>query len=82
MTSRREICSGLQAVAQRRSDRWGLFSPFQIVCGPSTTVPSGRFNFPESRCCTYSWSWGLLTSFAGLGRMAAVCAFHCATEAR
>src|SRR3954451_6339605 len=32
-TSRREICSGLQAVAQRRSARCGLFSPFHVVGG-------------------------------------------------
>jgi hypothetical protein len=81
-TSRREICSGLQAVAQRRSARCGLFSPFQVVGGPATTVPSGRCNCPLNRLCTYFRSRGLLASFAGLGRRAAVCAFHCATLAR
>src|SRR3712207_1761957 len=81
-TSRRLICSGLHAVAQRRSARWGLFKPFQVVGGPAATVPSGRCNRPLSRVWTYSCSRGLLASFAGLGRRAAVCAFHWATVAR
>src|SRR5215213_8921730 len=66
-TSRRLICSGLQAVAQRRSARWGLFKPFQVVGGPAAIVPSGRCNCPLSRVWTYSCSRGLLASFRRLG---------------
>src|SRR5919202_1948327 len=76
------ICSGLQAVAQRRSARCGLFSPFHLVGGLSTTLPSGRCSCPLSRSVTYSRNRELLASFAGSGRRAAVCAFHCATVAR
>lgn len=81
-TSRCEICSGLQAVAQRRSARCGLFSPFHLVFGPATTVPSGRCSCPLSLVCTYSFNRGFVNSLAGLGRQAAVYAFHWATVAR
>ena len=81
--SRCEICSGLHAVAHRRSCRCGLFSPFHAgVSGPATIVPSGRRTLPASRSCTYSRSRSLPTSFAVFGRFAACCAFHCATMAR
>jgi hypothetical protein len=77
-----EASADLIAAAQRRSARWGLFTPFQVVGGPAATVPSGRCDCPFSRVWTYSCSRGLLASFAGLGRLAAVCAFHCAIVAR
>ncbi len=42
------ICSGLHAVAHRRSCRCGLFSPFHAgVFGPATIVPSGRRTLPD-----------------------------------
>jgi hypothetical protein len=82
MTSRREICSGLHAVAQRRSARCGLFNPFHVVGGPAAGRPSGRRSCPSSRVCTYSVNRGLVASLAGFGRRAAVWAFHCATVAR
>src|SRR3954451_17636378 len=66
-TRRRLICSGLQAVAHRRSARWGLFKPFQIVDGPAATVPSGRCNCPLSRVWTYSCSRGFARELRRLG---------------
>lgn len=59
-----------------------LVQPFPGRRGPAATVPSGRRSCPLSRVCTYSRNHGLLASFAGLGRRAVTCAFHCATVAR
>src|SRR3954454_3618325 len=78
-----EICSGLQAVAHRRSWRRGLLRPFHALTGgPATAVPSGRQTWPARRSWTYSRSRSSAASLAGLGRRATSSAFHCATDAR
>src|SRR3954470_23209804 len=83
MRSRAEICSGLHAVAHRRSARRGLLRPFHgAVAGPVTAVPSGRRTLPARRSCTYSRSRSWAASLAVLGRRATSSAFHCATDAR
>src|SRR3954451_10181275 len=83
MRSRAEICSGLHAVAHRRSCRRGLLRPFHgLTAGPAAAVPSGRRTLPASRSCTYSRSRGSAASFAIFGRRATSSAFHCATDAR
>src|SRR3954469_2629448 len=81
--SRAEICSGLHALAQRRSWRRGLLRPFHgLTAGPATAVPSGRRTLPARRSCTYSRSRLSAASLAALGRRATSSAFHCATDAR
>src|SRR4051795_7327855 len=81
--SRAEICSGLHAVAQRRSWRRGLLRPFHgLTAGPATAVPSRRRTLPARRSCTYSRSRGSAASLAVFGRRATSSAFHCATDAR
>src|SRR3954449_5022499 len=81
--SRAEICSGLHALAHRRSARRGLLRPFHgAIAGPATAVPSGRRTLPASRSWTYSRSRSSAASLAVLGRRATSSAFHCATEAR
>ena len=59
-----------------------LVQALHVVAGPAAGLPSGRCSWPESRSWTYCCSRGLVASLAGLGRRAAVCAFHCATVAR
>src|SRR3954463_15451575 len=81
--SRADICSGLHAVAQRRSWRRGLLRPFHgLTAGPATAVPSGRRALPARRSCTSSRSRGSAASLAVLGRRATSSAFHCATDGR
>src|SRR3954451_15289646 len=81
--SRAEICSGLHALAQRRSWRRGLLRPSHgLTAGPATAVPSGRRTWPARRSCTYSRSRGSAASLAVLGRRATSSAFHCATDGR
>src|SRR3954468_2524591 len=83
MRNRAEICSGLHAVAHRRSRRRGLLRPFHgLTVGPAAAVPSGRRTLPARRSCTYSRSRGSAASLAVLGRRATSSAFHCATDAR
>src|SRR4051794_40012835 len=83
MRNRAEICSGLHAVAHRRSARRGLLRPFhRAVAGPAAAVPSGRRTLPARRSCTYSRSRSSAASLAVLGRRATSSAFHCATDAR
>src|SRR5215218_10120329 len=83
MRSRAEICSGLHAVAHRRSWRRGLLRPFHgLIAGPATAVPSGRRTLPARRSCTYSRRTTLAASLAVLGRRATNSAFHCAADAR
>lgn len=77
-----EICSGLHAIAHRRSCRCGLFRPFHASGQSTTTLPSGRRTPFTRRSWTYSRSLALVTNFAFFGRFAACCAFHCATSAR
>ena len=81
--SRWAICSGLHAIAHRRSCRRPLLRPFHCgAAGPATGDPSFKRIIPASRSATYSRSAALTTSLAGLGRRAINSAFHCATDAR
>src|SRR4051794_21520812 len=83
MCSRAEICSGLHALAHRRSWRRGLLRPFHpLTAGPATTVPSSRRTLPARRSWTYSRNRSSAASLAVLGRRATSSAFHCATDAR
>ncbi len=76
---RREICCGLQALAQRRGCRGPCRRPFHGTAGPGTAAPPGAVTAPASRSCTYALSAGC---FAGFGRRAARSACHCAVVAR
>src|SRR5215207_6409989 len=80
--SRREICCGLHALAQRRGCRGPCRRPFHNTAGPGTAAPPGAVTAPASRSCTYARSAGRVTSFAGFGRRAARSACHCAVVAR
>ena len=81
--SRWAICSGLHAIAHRRSRRRPLLRPFHCgAAGPATGDPSARRIIPASRSATYWCSAGLIASLAGLGRRAINSDFHCATDAR
>jgi hypothetical protein len=80
--SRREICCGLHALAQRRGCRGPCRRPFHNTAGPGTAAPPGPATAPASRSCTYALSAGCITSFAGFGRRAARSACHCAVVAR
>ena len=83
MGSRWAICSGLHAVAHRRSCRRPLLRPFHCGAeGPEAGDPSARRIMPASRSATYSRSVAFSASLAGLGRRAISWAFHCATDAR
>ena len=80
--SRREICCGLQALAQRRGCRGPCRRPFHGTTGPDTAAPFGAVTAPDSRSCTYALSAGCVTSLAGFVRRAARSACHCAVVAR
>jgi hypothetical protein len=80
--SRRAICSGLQAVAHRRSCRRPARRPFQGTLGPRISLPFGATTRPASRSCTYSRSAALMASSADFGRRADRSACHCAVVAR
>src|SRR6478672_12835388 len=68
---RRAICSGLHAVTQARSPRWGLLRAFHCVpAGPAATWPSAPRTTPESLSWTYWRSLSLLTSLAVFGGLA------------
>src|SRR5215213_3529623 len=79
---RRAICSGLQAVAQRRSCRRPRRRPFHGTTGPRTAAPFGAMMRPASRSCTYRRSGSLIASLADFGRRAERSACHCAVVAR
>src|SRR3954464_4719807 len=79
---RRAICSGLHAVAQRRSCRRPRRRPFHGTTGPCTAAPFGAMMTPASRSCTERRSGSLIASLAGLGRRADRSACHCAVVAR
>src|SRR3954463_5794383 len=80
--SRREICCGLHALAQRRCCRRPWRRPFQVTAGPATAAPPGTRTAPASRSRTYARSAGFVASFAGFGRRAARSACHWAVVAR
>ena len=80
--SRPAICSGLQAVAHRRSLRRPWRLPPQATSGPATVCPSGASIRPSSLSWTYVRNCSLTASFAGFGRRACRSAFHWAVEAR
>src|SRR5690348_2475653 len=80
--SRREICRGLHALAQRRCCRRPWRRPFQVTAGPATAAPPGATTAPASRSRTYARSAGFVASFAGFGRRAARSACHWAVVAR
>src|SRR5215210_5700377 len=80
--SRRAICSGLHALAQRRACRGPCRRPFQATAGPTTAAPPGVATAPDRRSCTYVRSAALVASFALFGRRAARSACHCAVLAR
>src|SRR3954464_9279426 len=79
---RRAICSGLQAVAQRRSCRRPRRRPFHGTTGPCTAAPFGAMMTPASRSCTERRSGSLIASLADFGRRAERSACHCAVVAR
>src|SRR5215207_5851977 len=79
---RRAICSGLQAVAQRRSCRRPCRRPFHGTTGPCTAAPFGAITRPASRSCTERRSGSLIASLADFGRRAERSACHCAVVAR
>src|SRR4051794_25882588 len=80
--SRREICCGLHALAQRRCCRRPWRRPFQVTAGPATAAPPGATTAPASRSRTYARSAGFVASLAGFGRCAARSACHWAVVAR
>src|SRR4051812_18204697 len=65
---RRAICSGLQAVAHRRSCRRPCRRPFHGTTGPRTAAPFGAMMTPASRSCTYRRRGSLIASLADFGR--------------
>ena len=79
---RRAICSGLQAVAQRRSCRRPRRRPFHGTTGPCTAAPFGALMRPASRSCTERRSGWLIASLADFERRADRSACHCAVVAR
>src|SRR3954469_9425496 len=79
---RRAICSGLHAVAHRRSCRRPRRRPFHGTTGPRTAAPFGAMMTPASRSCTYRRSGSLIASLAAFGRRADRSACHCAVVAR
>src|SRR5689334_12899077 len=80
--SRREICCGPHALAQRRCCRRPWRRPFRVTAGPATAAPPGATTAPASRSRTYARSAGFVASFAGFGRRAARSACHWAVVAR
>src|SRR4051794_19413338 len=79
---RRAICSGLHAVAQRRSCRRPCRRPFHGTTGPRTAAPFGAITRPASRSCTERRSGSLIAGLAAFGRGADRSACHCAVVAR
>src|SRR3954449_2280808 len=79
---RRAICSGPQAVAQRRSCRRPCRRPFHGTTGPCTAAPFGATTIPASRSCTERRRGSLIASLAAFGRRAERSACHCAVVAR
>src|SRR4051794_8883596 len=79
---RRAICSGLHAVAQRRSCRRPCRRPFHGTTGPCTAALFGATTRPASRSCTERRSGALIASLAAFGRRAERSACHCAVVAR
>src|SRR3954454_13286342 len=79
---RRAICSGLHAVAQRRSCRRPCRRPFHMTTGPRTAAPFGAMMTPASRACTYRRRGSLIASLAAFGRRADRSACHWAVVAR
>src|SRR3954466_4915416 len=80
--SRREICRGLHALAQRRCCRRPWRRPFQVTAGPAAAAPPGAATAPANRSRTYARSAEFVASFAGFGRRAARSACHWAVVAR
>src|SRR5215207_7935300 len=68
---RREICSGLHALAHRRGCRRPCRRPFQATAGPTTAAPPGVATAPDRRSCTYVCSAAVIASFARFGRQPA-----------
>jgi len=79
---RREICSGLHALAHWRCCRRPCRRPFQATAGPTTAAPPGMATAPDRCSCTYVRSAALVASFAPFGRRDARSACHCAVLAR
>src|SRR3954452_8329312 len=79
---RREICSGLHALAQRRCCRRPCRRPFQATAGPTTAAPPGVATAPDRCSCTYVRRAAVVASLALFGRRAARSACHCAVLAR
>src|SRR3954462_12284770 len=79
---RRAICSGLQAMAHRRSCRRLCRRPFHGTTGPCTAAPFGAMRRRGSRSCTYRRRGSLIASLAAFGRRADRSACHCAVVAR
>src|SRR3954471_8456449 len=79
---RREICSGLHALAHRRCCRRPRRRPLQATVGPTTAAPPGVATAPDRRSCTYVRRAAVVASLALFGRRAARSACHCAVVAR
>ena len=81
-TRRRAICSGLHALAHRRSFRWPCRRPFHGTAGPGTKMPFAAATSPASLSSTYMRRAGFSASLANFGRRPDRSACHCAVEAR
>src|SRR3712207_6133352 len=81
--SRWAICSGLHAVAHRRSARRGLFRPFDCgVTGPTAGVPLRPLDHSGQAVLDVVTEAVVGEELAVLGRRAINSAFHCAIPAR
>src|SRR5205085_10611461 len=79
---RRAICSGLQALAHRRSLRGPCRRPFHGTAEQGTGAPVGATTPPASLSSTYVRKVALSASLVGLGRRADRSACHWAVIAR
>src|SRR5918993_1156840 len=76
------ICSGLQALAHRRSCRWPCRRPFQATAGPGMGAAPGATTTPANLSSTEVRKVALRASFVGFGRQADRSACHWAVVAR
>src|SRR3954465_3622425 len=79
---RRAICSGLQALAHRRSLRGPCRRPFHGTTGPGTEAPLGATTTPASLSSTQVRRVLLCACLVCLARDAGRFACHCAVAAR
>src|SRR5215216_3056323 len=79
---RRAICSGLQALAHRRSCLWPCRRPFQDTAGPGMGSPLAATTTPANLSSTYVRKGALSANFVGFGRRADRSACQWAVVAR